>query len=162
MQREKISVTFGGVRVSVEQNIESFQMPPQSWRSFIQSPNSELKIIVAVFQRVQIPRYYPPWPAFLAGLDVVILDEAVVVVVQIHSYSASDAAGEGRLLGAILAGPVRLPQQRVSVAGQETVEETELHRHHDEQREGEDCTQSCNQIREIHTPLALVGVGGHN
>lgn len=140
-------------------------MPPQSLHSFIQSANSELKIVVAVLRRARIPRYYPPWPVFLAGLDVVILDEAVVVVVQhclIHSHSASDAAGEGRLLGAILADPVRLPQQGVSVAGQETVEETELHGHHDEQREGEDCTQSCNQIRKIHTPLALVGIGRHN
>lgn len=116
------------------------------WKnSFIQSPNRELNLIVAVFQLILIPRVDSRRPVFLAGLDVVILDEAVVVVFQLSSilsHPAGDAAGEGLLLPAVLAHPVRLPQQGVSVAGQETVKDTELHRHHHQQGEGEDSTQS--------------------
>lgn len=116
------------------------------WKiSFLQSPDGELKIIVAVFQPILIRRYDSVCPAFPAGLDVVILDEAIVIVFLLSSMlpqSAGDAAGEGRILPAILADPVRLPQQGVSVAGQETVKETELHRPYHEQREGKDDTQS--------------------
>lgn len=136
------------------------------WKiSFIQSPYSELKIIVAVFQLILIRLYYSACPVFLAGLDVVILDEAIVIVFQLSlilSHSAGDTAGERRVLPAELAHAVRLSQQGVSVTGQETVKETELQNHHDEQWEGEDCTHSDDYVRKIHSLLALGRFGPQN
>lgn len=101
-----------------------------------------MKIIVAVFYPFLFPLLllsFSLCPVFLTGLDVVILDEAIIVFIyptwtpSRYSHSTHDTVREGRFLPAILADPVGLLEQGMSVAGQETMEEAELDSHHDEE-----------------------------
>lgn len=106
---------------------------------FLVSPYGELKIIVAVFFLLSLLLLpdFSLGPVLLAGLDVVVLDEAVVIVVQAfvglpHHGQVTRHVGVGQPLLTVLADPVGLLQQRVSVAGQEAVEETKPDDHHHE------------------------------
>lgn len=98
-----------------------------------------MEIIVAVLGVLFLlhPRSFRS--VLLTGLDVVVLDEAVVVFLwhspgrSHYSHAAHHAAGERRPVLAVLADPVGLLQQRVSVAGQEAVEEAKLDRHDDDE-----------------------------
>lgn len=81
---------------------------------------------------------------FLTGLDVVVFDKSIVVIFQLtlcsrtHPHSRRDVVGEGHVLLSILAYSIALLQQRVSIAGQETVENTKLYSHNYKERESEE------------------------
>lgn len=100
-----------------------------------------MKIVVAVlcvllFALLHLSFSFCPLP--FTRLDIVILDEAVVVVIQPagrpsnHLHSSGHAVREGHVILAILADPVCLLEQGVPVAGQEAMEEAKLDHHHDE------------------------------
>lgn len=96
-------------------------------------------IVITVFQLLHfaLPAFSLS-PVFLTGWDVVVLDEAVIVVLHSppnashHSHLARHVWVRG-VLRAVLADPVGLLEQGVPVAGQKAVEEPKLHGQNDKE-----------------------------
>lgn len=112
-----------------------------------------MKIIVAVLCPIFLPLLlllsFSLCPLWLTRLDVVIFNEAIVILNQPTGSCSNHfrhTVGKGHLILAILADPVSLLEQGVSVAHQEAMEEAKLYHHHNEEGDGEDCAQSCSQI----------------
>lgn len=115
-----------------------------------------MKIIVAVLCPIFLPLLLSYslslCPLWLTRLDIVIFNEAVVIINQPtgsrsnHFHPARHAVGKGQVILAVLADPVSLLEQGVSVAGQEAMEDAKLYHHHNEEGDAKDCAQSCSQI----------------